>query len=132
MTDHLDENQLQQLREQLQQRYATLKDEVRQEIAASGHDHRAYLDEGAHDAGDASVADQLAELNLSLLDQHIQALRDIETALARIENGTYGVCIDSGEPIPFARLAANPTALRSIECQERYERTHAQPGHASL
>lgn len=132
MSSHLSPSQLQQLQDHLRQRYAALRDEVRQELAASGHEHRAYLDEGAHDAGDASVADQLAELNLAMLDQHIQTLRGVEAALARIDNGSYGLCIEDETEIPFARLEANPTAMRCIQCQEYHERTHAQPGHASL
>ena len=131
MSDHLSRDQLQYLHQRLQKMHTTLRAEVNRELAASGNEHRAYLDEGAHDDGEASVADQLTELNLSLLDQHINALREVELALARMVNQDYGICIDSGEPIPFARLDANPTALRSLECQERYERTYARRRYVS-
>ena len=132
MSSHLTDEQQQHLQQRLHQMHQSLYADVKRELAASGHDHQAYVDEGAHDSGEASVADQLSELNLSLLEQHINALRTVEWALARMDNDEYGLCIDSGEPIPFARLAANPTALRTIECQERYERQYAQPRCISL
>jgi RNA polymerase-binding protein DksA len=132
MSSHLTDQQQQHLYQRLHQMHQSLYADVKRELAASGHDHQAYVDEGAHDSGEASVADQLSELNLSLLEQHINALRTVEWALARMANDEYGLCIDSGEPIPFARLAANPTALRTIEYQERYERQYAQPRCMSL
>lgn len=132
MSSHLTDEQYQHLHQRLQQMHQTLCADVNRELAASGHDHQAYLDEGAHDSGEASVAEQLAELNLSLLEQHISELRAVEWALARMAKDDYGLCIDSGEPIPFARLAANPTALRTVECQERHERQYAQPRCVSL
>lgn len=132
MSSHLTDEQRQHLHQRLQEMHQDLYADVKRELAASGHDHQAYVDEGAHDSGDDSVADQLAELNLRLLDQHINALRAVEWALARMANDEYGLCIDSGEPIPFARLAANPTALRTVEFQERYERQYAHPQCTSL
>lgn len=127
MSRHLSDEQQQHLQQRLHQMHHSLYADVKRELAASGHNHQLYMDEGPHDSGEASVADQLAALNLSLLDQHINALRAVELALARMENDEYGLCIDSGEPIPFARLAANPTALRTIECQEHFERQYARP-----
>jgi RNA polymerase-binding transcription factor DksA len=50
-----------------------------------------------------------------------QQLRDVEVAKQRLDEGTYGVCIDGGEEIPAARLEAIPEALRCIEHQNRYE-----------
>jgi len=132
MSSHLTDEQRQYLYQRLQQMYRDLCADVNRELAASGHDHQAYIDEGAHDSGEASVADQLAALNLSLLVQHINELRAVELALARMDNDEYGLCIDSGEPIPFTRLAANPTALRSLEYQERHERSYAHPRCVSL
>jgi RNA polymerase-binding transcription factor DksA len=47
---------------------------------------------------------------------------EIEAALARIENGTYGRCVDCGRPIPDERLEARPEAARCLEDQARFER----------
>lgn len=60
------------------------------------------------------------------LDEHESAeLRQVEAALARIEAGTYGLCIDCGMDIPPARLQAAPEAPRCIACQEKIERAAA-------
>ncbi len=51
-------------------------------------------------------------------------LEAIERAEKRLEDGTYGVSVESGDPIPAERLKTVPYAERTIEEQERYERTH--------
>ncbi len=58
------------------------------------------------------------------------SLVQVERALVRIENGTFGICEDTGEPIEYRRLEAQPTATLSIEAQEQRERAArlAQPG----
>ena len=56
--------------------------------------------------------------------QQLQAdLASLERAEARLADGTYGLSVESGEPIPDARLEARPTAERTIEEQERFERS---------
>jgi DnaK suppressor protein len=56
------------------------------------------------------------------LDEHETAeLRMIDTALHRIEAGTYGQCVDCGMAIPAARLHAAPEATRCLSCQEKIE-----------
>jgi DnaK suppressor protein len=58
------------------------------------------------------------------------SLLQVERALVRIENGTFGICEDTGQPIEARRLEAQPTATLSIEAQEQRERDArlAQPG----
>jgi DnaK suppressor protein len=51
-------------------------------------------------------------------------LEAVERAQKRLEEGTYGLCVESGEPIPAERLEAIPWAERTVEEQERYQRTH--------
>ena len=53
--------------------------------------------------------------DLGLLEQIESELRDVEEALARLEDGTYGTCEVCGKPIPDERLEANPTARRDVE-----------------
>ena len=60
-----------------------------------------------------------------LLDLHLRELALIEAARARAAEGRYGQCADCGEPIPRARLEANPTALRCADCQGRREKLFA-------
>jgi len=62
------------------------------------------------------------ELNLSLTTAEVNSLKEINEALDRIENGTYGICIDSGEVISKIRLKAMPEAKRTLEAQEKYDK----------
>ena len=55
-------------------------------------------------------------------DRHLQRLRRIERALAKIDEGTYGLSDESGDPIPKARLEASPEALLTIAEEEARER----------
>ena len=56
-----------------------------------------------------------------------RVLRKVEQALERIDDGSYGYCEDTGEPIGVARLKARPIATLTIDAQERREMTH-RPG----
>ena len=55
-------------------------------------------------------------------DRARKLISKIDDALARIENGTYGFCEETGDPIGLERLEARPVATLSIEAQERHER----------
>ena len=63
------------------------------------------------------------DLELALDDHETLALNQIDAALARIESGVYGECLDCGAGIALARLQANPQALRCISCQQKFENT---------
>ncbi len=61
-------------------------------------------------------------LELRTRDRARKLIGKIDAALERIENGTYGYCEETGEPISLRRLEARPIATLSIEAQERHER----------
>ncbi|MFC0408915.1 RNA polymerase-binding protein DksA [Roseomonas elaeocarpi] len=61
-------------------------------------------------------------LELRTRDRARKLISKIDQALERIENGTYGYCEETGEPIGLKRLEARPIATLSIEAQERHER----------
>ncbi len=61
-------------------------------------------------------------LELKTRDRERKLVNKINAALKRIEDGTYGYCEESGEPIGFRRLDARPIATLTIEAQERHER----------
>ena len=129
----LSPSQLEQLTQKLNEEYQALLREVREELENSGNQHRIdLLNQEPGDSGDESLANALADFNLSILDRHIDAMRDIEAALQRIKNGEYGVCIDCGEDVTFPRLMAYPTAKRCIVCQEQREKQYAQEGHPKM
>ena len=129
----LSPSQLDQLTKKLNDEYQALLREVREELENSGNQHRIdLLNSEPGDTGDESLANALADFNLTILDRHIDAMRDIEAALQRIRNGEYGVCIDCGEDVTFPRLMAYPTAKRCIVCQEQREKSYAQEGHPKM
>ena len=79
-------------------------------------------------ADEIDRANAIEARNLILRAQERQAnlVRKIDAALARIEDGTYGYCEVTGEPIDVRRLEARPIATRSIEAQESWERRESQ------
>ncbi|MDQ0206046.1 TraR/DksA family transcriptional regulator [Alkalicoccobacillus murimartini] len=65
----------------------------------------------------AQYEDRMKEQTFQRVDQ--EKLQEVEEALQRMEDGSYGVCIDTGEEIPFERLEIVPYAKRTIEAQEK-------------
>lgn len=73
------------------------------------------------------IADRASEetdraLELRTRDRQRKLVAKIDSALRRIDNGEYGYCEDTGEPISLKRLDARPIATLSLEAQERHER----------
>mgnify|MGYP000952131918 FL=1 len=129
----LSQTQLDQLARKLREDYQALVREVRDELENSGNQHRIdLLNREPGDSGDESLANALADFNLTILDRHIDGMRDIEAALQRIRNGEYGVCTDCGDAVTFPRLMAYPTAKRCIVCQEQREKLYAQEGRPKM
>lgn len=132
MPADLSETELDYLRGELFGRRSALHRQIERELIESEFADAETVMRDVQDAGDASVADVVRDLGLNRIQRHAEELHAIEQALARIENGSYGICVDSGEPIPFERLKANPTALRTHEAQQMYERTHYQQPHPTM
>ena len=63
------------------------------------------------------------EIDEGRRDQLRRDLEALERAEARLANGTYGLSVESGEPIPDGRLEASPTAERTVEEEERFRRS---------
>jgi RNA polymerase-binding transcription factor DksA len=85
---------------------------------AEGSEASAF---GMHQADAGSDAYD-RDFALSLLSKEQDALFEIEEALKRLEDGTYGICDMCNKPIPQARLEALPFARFTIDCQAEYER----------
>ncbi len=117
--------QLSELRAKLEARNTSLREEVRQELLATDEEHYIDLAGQVHDLEEESVADLLIDLDLAVIDMHINEIRDIEEALARLNTGTYGICIECADELELERLRAFPAARRCLMCQETYERMHA-------
>ena len=71
---------------------------------------------------DWAAADAMAAQDIALVSRDLTELANVEQALARLDEGSYGECADCGHPIPYARLVAYPAAKRCVACQERTER----------
>lgn len=87
-------------------------------------DQAAALDaagEDAKESADLSMKDVTQEIALKLGDQESQMVADIDQALLRIEEGSYGMCARCGRPIDERRLEAMPTARYDAECQGAIE-----------
>ena len=74
------------------------------------------------DAADRASSETDRSIELRARDRQRKLINKIELALLRIEDGSYGYCEDTGEPIGLKRLDARPIATLSIEAQERHER----------
>ena len=68
------------------------------------------------------------EIDLHTYGKLTTSMRFIELALGRMQDGSYGMCIDCDEPIPQARLIAVPGAIRCTGCQVERDETHAHTG----
>lgn len=78
-------------------------------------------DDGVKDSMDLSVMDVNKELALRLGDRESQMVADIDQALLRIKEGSYGICARCNKPIDERRLEAIPTARYDAECQTQLE-----------
>ncbi len=87
-------------------------------------------DEAANppDPNDRATLESEFALELRTRDRERKLIRKIDEALRRIDDGTYGYCIETGEPIGVKRLEARPVATLCIEAQERRERREKQYG----
>lgn len=74
------------------------------------------------DLADRASAETDRALELRTRDRQRKLISKIEAALRRIEDGTYGYCEETGEPISLKRLDARPIATLSLEAQEKHER----------
>jgi DnaK suppressor protein len=74
------------------------------------------------DLADRASSETDRAIELRARDRQRKLIAKIDAALQRIEEGTYGFCEETGEPITLKRLEARPIATLSIEAQERHER----------
>lgn len=116
-----EKKELNKLRNSLLDYRKQLQQEIHDELLKEGSNAALSLAGKVHDKQEESLSEMLTEINLGLLKQHQQELKNLDTALRRMDDGTYGTCIDCDAPIAIARLKANPMAVRCISCQAKYE-----------
>ena len=82
------------------------------------------MDDNSVSADIVDQASSYTEKNVEMraINRQIKLISKIDSALTRIQNGTYGFCEDTGEPIGLKRLMARPVATLSIAAQEKHEK----------
>ncbi|MDB5432762.1 MAG: dnaK suppressor protein [Caulobacter sp.] len=99
----------------------TWKDEILRESRETVT-HLQAETENHPDLADRATSETDRALELRTRDRQRKLISKIDEALRRIEDGSYGYCEETGEPITLARLEARPVATLSLEAQERHER----------
>ena len=106
-------NQLEQMLRELDSTTATLEGEGAGETSEISH----------HDQHPADTATEVADVDRqdAVIEAAAEQRAQVEAALARLDDGTYGVCVDCGRQIPQARLEVRPEAARCVEDQAKAE-----------
>jgi DnaK suppressor protein len=97
----------------------------RESILAESRDTLAALQQESEnhpDFADRASSETDRAIELRARDRQRKLIAKIEAALARIDDGSYGYCVETGDPISLRRLDARPIATLSVEAQERHER----------
>jgi len=115
--EFMNDYQREYFRQKLMRWRAELLDEANQTIAN-------LSTESLHkpDQMDRAQIESNAALDLRTRDRERKLLQKIEDALRRIEDGSFGYCIETDEPIGLARLEARPIAALSLQSQEQHEK----------
>jgi DnaK suppressor protein len=115
----MDAKQARKLLREERQRIERELTELRSQTGGDGE--LSNVDQHTADAGTELFEDERAQSMIERLERELEA---VDRAVKRVEDGTYGVSIESGEPIPDARLQAVPQAERTVEEQARFETQH--------
>lgn len=106
--------------ERLEHFHQILRQQLRQHVAKVSTEQAAALesdDDGVKDSVDLSLVDVNKEIAFRLTERESQIVADIDQALLRIREGSYGVCARCGNSIDERRLEVVPTARYDAECQ---------------
>ena len=115
--DFMNERHLEYFRRKLHAWKDDILRESRETVA-----HLQAETENHPDLADRATSETDRALELRTRDRQRKLISKIEEALRRIDDGSYGYCEETGEPIGLARLDARPIATLSLEAQERHER----------
>lgn len=113
----MNERQLEYFRAKLLAWKEEILEESRSTIATLQQDTVAEAD-----LADRATSETDRSIELRTRDRQRKLIAKIDAALRRIEDGAYGYCEETGEPIALSRLEARPIATLSLEAQERHER----------
>jgi DnaK suppressor protein len=108
-------------REYFRKRLLVWKDEILRE-ARETLQHLQDENQNHPDLADRASSETDRAIELRARDRQRKLIAKIESALQRLDDGTYGYCEETGEPISLKRLEARPIATLTLEAQERHER----------
>lgn len=133
---HLTSTQLSGLRALLLQQQEDIKHRLQNNehygLQEAMRDTTGELSEIDNHPGDAATELYNRSMDISLLERDEHELDDIEAALRAMDEGTYGICIASGEPIPYERLAAIPSTRYTKEHAPRQSAPFTRPVEEEL
>ena len=124
----LSPRQLEELGAALRARQRELRIDVATKLRTQDDPRLVGLRNQMEDTDDWAAADAMAAQDIALVSRDLEDLAGVEQALAKLADGSYGQCVDCGNPIPHARLRAYPTAQRCVACQELSEAASRRAG----
>ncbi|MES1954438.1 TraR/DksA family transcriptional regulator [Salinisphaera hydrothermalis] len=122
MTQPLAPEQLERLQSDMRDRLVQLRAQVAHALEHSVHESHEFSAGEVLDMEDTAFIRMVRELDLADIERDAAEIHDIDAALARMDDGSYGQCVDCGESIALARLEAYPSAKRCYACQQAVER----------
>jgi RNA polymerase-binding transcription factor len=102
-------------------RLEEMRDDLTRSIAVLQGEHPLARGGGA-EAGDAGANLSEADRNQAAVELAMAQRTEVLAALARVDDGSYGRCVDCGNPVPDARLEARPATSRCVPCQSKRDR----------
>lgn len=116
------DSNIEQLRQNLLAQRANFRNAIRDHLHRSEDSKQLTLANESSVGDDWAVSDLLTDTDIAQLNHELSELQNIDTALKRIDSGTYGHCTECGEPIAAERLQAVPMAKHCLSCQTKLEK----------
>ncbi len=120
------------IRQRLEDRAAAVRADIQRELLKYDDDRYSMLADRVADLGDQSLQDLLLDVDLAEISRDVEEFREIDAALMRLNGGSYGICIDCEGEVEPARLEANPSASRCLNCQAGFESQDRKEHHRTL
>lgn len=133
--DGLDRDAINEVKARLTERAGELRLDIQRELRKYDDENYTELAQRVADSGEQAWSDLVSDLNLAEVTRDVHEVRNVDTALQRLAQGYYGICVSCGDRIDAERLEANPAAVRCLECQqdaEDHARQSGGPGYPSL
>jgi DnaK suppressor protein len=114
----MQKKKIEELKALLTENKRQILSDVRRAMESPLNDDIRLTFEVLQDNGDKSVDELLKHVNAKILGNKSEILDEIDEALNKLEEGTYGICEECGTEIPLGRLKAVPSATLCVDCQE--------------